>query len=263
MQPHTWSDAYFISRREHQCMRAIAINVGANTNEPGFRAPVWADGRFEYIPIPETSDTVQPVPTYGDLGPSLSCPIPDDVAETPVHLDPEFPEYPFCERYTYGDEHGVKAGPLSSLSAGDYVFFYATLSVAEESSWLPPRWGSFVIGQFHLAQNPVTGEQYQQLSERERSVFANNAHVKRSTNDARVLLRGSPEKSRLYDRTVPLSRPTAGTDANWLVTDCSSDSGKGPWWRRPLRFDECATETLLDAATLAPDAVEDAGPRPQ
>jgi len=39
------------------------------------------------------------------------------------------PEYPCCGRYTYGDEHGVKAAPLAELSAGDYVFFYATLSV--------------------------------------------------------------------------------------------------------------------------------------
>jgi hypothetical protein len=119
-------------------MRAIAINVGANTNEPGFRGPVAPDGRFEYIPIPESKPTTTSVPTYGDLEPHLGTDIPADVAETPVHLDPEFPEYPHCERYTYGDDHGVKAGPLSSLSAGDYVFFYATLSVTARAEWLPP-----------------------------------------------------------------------------------------------------------------------------
>jgi hypothetical protein len=32
-------------------MRGLAINVGANTNEPGFRGPVDADGRFAYVPI--------------------------------------------------------------------------------------------------------------------------------------------------------------------------------------------------------------------
>lgn len=30
------------------------------------------------------------------------------------------------------------------------------------------------------------------------------------------------------------------------MTGLSSDSGKGPWWRRPMRFDERGTETLLE-----------------
>jgi hypothetical protein len=115
-------------------MRAIAINVGANTNEPGFRGPIRPDGTFEYIPITESEPAADP-PTYGDLAPHLDTSIPDDIRETPVHLDPEFPEYPCCERYTYGDEHGIKAGPLSELSTGDYVFFYATLTVTDSSAW--------------------------------------------------------------------------------------------------------------------------------
>lgn len=234
---------------------SLAINIGANTNEPGFRAPVWADGRFEYIPIPESKSTAQSVPTYGDLAPHLTSDIPEAVRETPVHLDPEFPEYPHCERYTYGDEHGVKAGPLSALSAGEYVFFYATLSVAEDAEWLPPRWGAFVIGQFRLARDPVTGEQYRDLSQEERGVFANNAHVKRETNDARVLLLGDPGESRLYDRAVPLSTPEGGTEANWIVTDCTGDSGKGPWWRRPMQLDESGTQQLLDVAQRPPSEI--------
>ncbi|MFW6435651.1 MAG: hypothetical protein ACOCY1_04650 [Halovenus sp.] len=223
-------------------MQAIAINIGANTNEPGFRGPVDADGRFEYIPIPESSPTAEPVPTYGDLAPHLETPIPDDIAETPVHLDPEFPEYPHCERYSYGDEHGIKAGPLSELSAGEYVFFYATLTVTEPADWLPPEWGAFLVGHFRLATDPVvpTGE-----TAIAGDRFANNAHCKRDPMDARVLLAGDPDDSRLYDRVRPLSTPEGGVDANPVVTDLSGDSGRGPWWRRPLRFDTAGTETLL------------------
>lgn len=234
---------------------SIAINIGANTNEPGFRGPVRADGTFEYVPIPESEPTALDVPTYGDLAPHLDCDIPATVRDRPVHLDPEFPEQPFCERYTYGDEHGVKAGPLSSLSAGEYLFFYATLTVAGADEWLPPDWGAFVIGQFRLARDPVTGEEYDKLSASERAVFENNAHVKRETNDARVLLHGDPEESILYDQVVPLSDPEGGTTPNWLVTECSSDSGKGPWWRRPLRFDTDGTEKLREAAALDPQCV--------
>ncbi len=225
-------------------MRAIAINVGANTNEPGFRGPVWADGRFEYIPIPESEPAVDPT-TYGDLAAHLSTPIPETLSDQPVHLDPEFPEYPHCERYTYGDEHGIKAGPLSELEAGDYVIFYATLSVRDPADWLPPEWGAFCIGQFRLAQDPLTGEEYAALDADGQAPFANNAHVRRTETDARVFLLGDPAESALYDRAVPLSNPSGGTDASTLVTELSSDSGKGPWWRRPLRFDEAATQKLL------------------
>jgi hypothetical protein len=224
-------------------MRAIAINVGANTNEPGFRGPVAPDGRFEYIPIPESKPTTTSVPTYGDLEPHLGTDIPADVAETPVHLDPEFPEYPHCERYTYGDDHGVKAGPLSSLSAGDYVFFYATLSVTARAEWLPPEWGAFLIGQFKLAREPCTPDEETRLGVDD--AFANNAHCKREPIDARVLVLGDPACSRLYDQVTPLSTAAGGTAPNALVTELSEDSGRGPWWRRPLRFEQPNVRRLL------------------
>lgn len=236
-------------------MRSIAINVAANTNEPGFRGPIYPDGGFAYVPIPEPKPTGEPVPTYADLadadfgGPGLPFEIGDETRERPVHLDPEFADYPECERYTYGDEHGIKAGPLSGLSAGDYLFFYATLATADSAAsadWIAPEWGAYLVGHFRLARDPVTGGAYPDLPPEERAAFANNAHVKRAENDARVLLLGDPERSRLYDRAVPLSARDAGADPNRLVTEHSGDSGKGPWWRRPLRFDEAATATLLD-----------------
>ncbi|MBV0902491.1 Nmad3 family putative nucleotide modification protein [Haloarcula salina] len=234
-------------------MRGVAINVGANTNEPGFRGPVYPDGTFEYIPIPESKPTNDPVPTYGDL--DLTTDV-SAVADRPVHFDPEFPEAG-GERYTYGDDHGVKAGPLSELSAGDSLFFYATLSTAGDApAWASPEWGAYVIGHFRLARDAVTGEEYRSLPDAERAAFASNAHVKRDPFDARVLISGSEDGSRLYETVVPLSEPSGGTDANALVTDLSSDSGKGPWWRRPMRFDEAGTERLLALADAGPDAVD-------
>jgi hypothetical protein len=226
-------------------MRSIAINVAANTNEPGFRGPIADDGSFVYVPIPESEPTTEAVPTYADL--SLPFDVPDDARDRPVHLDPEFAEYSCCERYTYGDNFAVKAGPLTDLSAGDYVFFYATLSTAgdDPESWIAPDWGTYVIGHFELARDPVDGEAYHDLSTDDRAHFANNAHVKRDPFDAKVLLAGDPDDSLLYDRAIPLSSRSAGVDANHLVTELSADSGAGPWWRRPLRFDAGGTEHLL------------------
>ncbi|MFC6974879.1 hypothetical protein ACFQL1_09605 [Halomicroarcula sp. GCM10025709] len=230
-------------------MRSVAINVGANTNEPGFRGPVFPDGSFEYVPIPESEETAEPVPTYADL--DLETDV-SAVADRPVHFDPEFPEAG-GQRYTYGDEHGVKAGPLSELTAGDYLVFYATLTTTgERPAWAPPEWGAYVVGHFRLARDAVTGEEYRDLPADERAVFDSNAHVKRDSFDARVLVLGDPAESRLYETVVPLSRPSGGTDANHVVTDWSSDSGKGPWWRRPMRFDAAGTERLLALASDPP-----------
>jgi hypothetical protein len=225
-------------------MRAIAINIGANTNAPGFRGPVYSDGSFEYIPIPESKTTRVQVPTYGDL--DLDVSIPEDVLDVPVHLDPEFSEYACCERYTYGDEHGVKAGPLSTLEMGDYLLFYATLSqVDEPASWQPPEWGAYIIGRFQV-ERVVTGEEYETLSDSEQAPFRENAHVKREQFDARVLVLGDADESTLYEKAVPLSECDGGTVPNRIVTELSSDSGKGPWWRRPLRFEEEMSDELME-----------------
>jgi hypothetical protein len=221
--------------------RAVAINVAANTNQPGFRGPVFPDGSFEYLPIPESEPTREPVPTYADLDVETDV---SSVAETPLHFDPEFPEAG-GERYTYGDEHGVKARPLSELRAGDWLFFYATLSQRGEPSWWQsPRWGAYAIGAMCLARDAVTGAAYRAMDDAERAPFRTNAHVRREEFDARVLILGDEERSRLFGRAVPLSGPEAGTDANRLVVDLSSDSGKGPWWRRPMRFDPAETAEL-------------------
>ena len=237
--------------------RAVAINVAANTNLPGRRGPVFPDGRFVYVPIPEREPTNEPVPTYADL--DLAGHVPDDAAGLPVHLDPEFAGALGREAYTYGDPHGVKAGPLSDLAPGDSLLFYATLTVAggpgedrdadaraaaaDRVDWLPPDWGAFLIGEFRVAE-VLTGEAYRDADPETRARFASNAHARRETFDAAVLVRGDPERSRLFDRAVPLSTPAGGTDANRLVTDLSADSGKGPWWRRVLRYDADATAEL-------------------
>jgi hypothetical protein len=238
-------------------MPAVAINVGANTNEPGFRGPVRPDSSFAFVPIPESEPTAEPVPTYGDLAPALAVDLPAAVHETPVHLDPTFAGYPHCADYTYGDPHGVKAGPLGDLSAGDVVYFYATLSVTAPADWLPPEWGAFLIGEFRLARDPLTpAGEMDALSPTDRDRFAANAHLRRAEFDARVLLAGDPDESRLYERAVPLSRPAGGTEPSALVTDLASDSGRGPWWRRPLRFEDGAATRLaerVDAWRTAPE----------
>jgi len=255
--------------------RAVAINVGANSSLPGFRGPIHPDGSAVYVPIPErepiAAEAADDVPTYADL--DLPIEIPAAHRDTQLHLDPSFAEYPHCSEYTYGDDYGVKAAPLLDLESGDFVYFYATLrtvdygegsaeppralpdavpteAVAEGSSdpavadWRPPEWGSFVIGAFELDRDPIAGEELDDCPASVRARLAENAHVRRETTDAAVFLLGTPERSGLLDTAIPLSTPAGGTDANAIVTELSADSGKGPWWRRPLRFEEDPTAAL-------------------
>jgi hypothetical protein len=223
--------------------RAVAVNVAANTNQPGFRGPLRVDGSFVYVPIPESAETSEQPPTYADL--DLPIDVPKHVRETPVHLDPTFAEYPCCNRYTYGDPHGVKARPLLDLDAGERVYFYATLdSPGEPADWMADSWGAYVLGEFVLARDPVTGDEYEALPAAEQAAFAGNAHLKRDPFDAAVVLIGT-ESSELYDTAVPLSGER-GVDANRAVTEWSADSGKGPWWRRPLRYDDAGHERLRE-----------------
>ena len=242
------------SRHSLTVSTAIAINVAANTNLPGFRGPIYPDGSFGYLPIPEREQTTEPVPTYGDLLDELD-PLPfavdDEIRSLPVHLDPEFAGYPTCSQYTYGDEHGVKAGPLSELDPGDSLYFYATLTRHESPDsvetgptvdWVAPDWGAYLIGEFRVDRVYDTAA-CEELTPADRQPVASNAHCKRDPFDAKALVVGSDD-SQLFDRAVPLSSPDSGSTANRIVTELSNDSGKGPWWRRRLWFDADATERL-------------------
>ena len=246
--------------------RAVAVNVAANTNEPGFRGPVYPDGSFAYVPIPEPAATLprgafpvdEPLPTYADL--DLPFAVPADLRETPVHLDPELPGVHGRQRATYGDPYAVKAGPIADLEAGDWLLFYATFSL-RPAGWqgpvgdgttavpdptavdddLAPEWGAYLFAGIRV-DRVLDGPDRDAAA----GLAPTNAHLKRDPFDARVVVAGDPSASGLLDRVVPLSTPEAGADATRLVTELSSDSGRGPWWRRPMRFDEPATATLLD-----------------
>ena len=247
-------------------MRAVGINVAANTTLPGVRGPIYPDGSFLYVPIPEREPTTEPVASYRELGFDRDLPVALPDPDRPVHFDPEFAGYYGRERYTYGDEHGVKAGPLSELTPGDLLVFYATLSThpfpdephettggttadhGERVDWRPPEWGAYVIGWFRVASVHTPDATNTEANETGAvpDWGVSNAHCRRETFDAEVLVRGG-EGSRLLDRAVPLSTPDAGADANRLVTDYSNDSGRGPWWRRVLRFED--GERLFDRLT--------------
>src|SRR5690242_17821333 len=83
--------------------RAFLANVGANASHRA-RSPIFADRRFELVPIPEAVDLDGPaLVRFGDLrcfndpDRPLSAYLPPDWRARAAHYDPEF------DTNTYGD----------------------------------------------------------------------------------------------------------------------------------------------------------------
>ena len=83
--------------------RIFLANVGANASHR-FAGPVFEDGAFEFLPIPEQPDLQGPhAVRYRDLvafnasGRGLRGYVPERLWDRAAHADPEF------ETFTYGD----------------------------------------------------------------------------------------------------------------------------------------------------------------
>ena len=102
------------------------LRVGIDTGSGGTHGPLFEDGSFEFIPIPDTSG-VEPR-TYGSTvgrkGRKLAECLPErlqaKMRNQSVHADPEF------DTFTYGDPTAPKAG-LRRLEEGDMLVFYCGL----------------------------------------------------------------------------------------------------------------------------------------
>ena len=110
--------------------RIFLANVGANTSH-SFDSPIFEDGTFEFITIPEDRDLPgKHAVRYGhltsfcDSGQSLRDYIPKRLWDFPTHSDPEF------ETFTYGDncETSPRAASLKRMMPGDFIFFLARLT---------------------------------------------------------------------------------------------------------------------------------------
>ena len=180
-------------------MRIMLLRVGIDMGCGGSLAPIFPDGAFEYIPIPESRGVTDDAPRYCDLPARRGGMLSDYVAkrhrDRPVHLDPEF------VTYTYGDPTRNKRGQLLRLNPGDILTFYSGLR--------PVGWrrggGLFIIGYFTVkeafeVENPGA------LTQEELRCIGDNAHFKRLEPDPRlVVVKGDPGRSRLLERAARIS----------------------------------------------------------
>src|SRR5574340_95386 len=119
--------------RQDDAAKVLCLRVGIELGCGGTLGPIFPDGTFEYVPIPESPQNVGPRSVYyRDLparsGAMLAQYVPRRSREAAAHYDPEF------ESFTYGDPTPKKRAQLLRLNDGDLLVFYAGLRAAGSRS---------------------------------------------------------------------------------------------------------------------------------
>lgn len=178
--------------------KALLLRVGMDRGTGGALGPIFRDGTFEYIPIPELCPArcrVSYATLPGRHVASLASVLPARLAERHPHIDPDF------GAATYGDAAEQKRHQLSRLEPGDRLVFYSGLIPA------PPDQGAhlYAIGSLHVRHvHHLSAVDFDRPELQRR--FRHTAHFLRWPRDPRlVLVEGDPERSRLLLRARPLA----------------------------------------------------------
>ena len=192
-------------------MQVVLLRVGVDTGSGGIYGPLFENGSFELIPIPdEFRKSGVNRQTYGNTRGKYGKKLIEyfqkrphhKLDDTPIHSDPEF------ETFTYGDPTPPKTG-LRRLEEGDLLVFYAGLK-----GWnFDSEPSLYIIGYFEVAKAGVATSFSQQEI---KNIFGNNFHVCHKTvfedqKDRLVLVKGGA-KSRFLKRAELIS--VMGTDRN-------------------------------------------------
>jgi Nucleotide modification associated domain 3 len=182
-------------------MKVALLRVGIDSGSGGMQGPLFEDGSFEFVPIPD--GLAAHSRTYGNTLGRLGRPFVEyfpttrqpRMAAVRVHLDPEF------DTFTYGDPAPPKSG-LRRLRNGDLLVFYCGLAGWPDPS--PPR--LYLMGCFEVAlAGLATGFDAATIG----AEFGRNHHVLNRRDrpgewEHLVLVKGGPG-SRLFSRAVAVS----------------------------------------------------------
>lgn len=189
-------------------MKALLLRVGIDKGSGGCLAPIFEDGSFEYIPIPERCATSENI-TYAHLSGrnyiSLADFVPTKLHNSIPHIDPEF------QTFTYGDPTPNKRRQLARLVPGDLLVFYAGLEPKNGIDM--PR--LFIIGYFTVKHvydfDEIPKSKHGSIFRKVR----NNAHAKRTyVDEGLVIVDGNSQNSKLLSNALPL-----GDVENYVLHD--------------------------------------------
>ena len=195
--------------------RIFLVNVGVNASHGAIRSPIFPDGTFEFLPIPEDrawwSPTLPAYPklsAFNDPDKTLAQYAPASRWNDRLHDDPEF------RTFTYGDNPqttGRGAG-LKQGGPGDYIVFLARLAPHDGEATFHGPPGFYLVGFFRVSEvlqavkNFPTGREF--------AVFGANAHIRRAAFHPKALnlfwvWKGDPEASLRLPKAVPFDRALA------------------------------------------------------
>jgi hypothetical protein len=234
-------------------MKMAMLRIGIDTGSGGIHGPLFQDGSFEYIPIPDNLHMDER--TYGNTRSRRGEPFVTYFPESrqssmrnqSVHYDPEF------DTFTYGDPTSPKAG-LRRLGRGDMLVFYCGLQ-GWDFECAPAL---YLMGYFEVEAAGLASDfGPTDLAGR----FAANFHVKHprvyaQQKDRLLLVKGSAN-SRLLQRAVRISE--LGTDHSGrplkVLTPQMQDifgnfGGKISFQRSPPRWvDDAHLKRAIDFVT--------------
>ena len=177
-------------------MNVILLRVGIDTACGGIHSPLFLDGTFEFVPIPDSGGLDER--TYGNskgkVGRAFAEYFPKRRQEKArlqaMHVDPEF------ESFTYGDPTPPKRN-LAQLKPGDLLVFYAGME-----GWGHPTEPALYLAGFFRVK--LAGFASGFTSEQLGQEFSQNYHVRHRTVFAKqrerlVLIKGG-KGSRLFQK---------------------------------------------------------------
>ena len=180
-------------------MAAFLANVGVNAGHAA-RSPLFDDGTFELLPIPERCRWRRPMLRFSDLA-RLHIYVPGSWCRLAAHLDPDLTS----PAPTYGDNcrRAGRAFSLRRARRGDLIVFLARLHATDKTA------GFHLVG--HLEVDDVLEDVSREPGP---GWWDGNAHVRRaratSSWDSFWVFKGG-RQSRLFHRAVPFRLELART----------------------------------------------------
>lgn len=192
-------------------MKALLVRIGVDQAYGGWNAPVDAEGRFVYVPIPEKQGTFfHPglERRYGEVLPALhrfcgerECDLcadlrfPRSLLDHPMHLDPDF------ECLTYGDVGSRRGAGMVNMGAGDLLVFYGGLRPVHscEQRLIYALMGMYVVQEV-VSVARVPPDRWHE-----------NAHVRRiKRGETDIVVRARPGVSGRFERSIPIGEWRGG-----------------------------------------------------
>jgi hypothetical protein len=186
-------------------MKGLLVRIGVDQAYGGWNAPVDADGRFVYVPIPEKLGTAfHPglERRFGEVLPGLNrfceghgCNLcgdlsfPNELLHHAMHLDPDF------ECLTYGDEGGRRGAGMVTMDDGDLLVFYGGLRPVHDCDHrlIYALMGIYVVKEV-VAVGKVPSDRWYE-----------NAHLRKAKlGETDIVVRAKAKVSGRFDRCIPI-----------------------------------------------------------